>query len=64
MTDANVLQGQAKRRVGLVDYAIVARGASAIVERCAALRREATASPWSTPYQTKTSCNSVPPAPT
>ena len=40
MTDANVLQGQAKRRVGLVDYAIVARGASAIVERCAALRRE------------------------
>src|SRR4051812_13781822 len=43
MTDANlvrVLQGQAKRRVGLVDYAIVSRGASAIVERFAALRRE------------------------
>jgi len=43
MTDANlvrVLQGQAKRRVGLVDFAIVSRGASAIVERFTALRRE------------------------
>src|SRR3954449_9250932 len=35
MTDANlvrVLQQQAKRKVGLVDYAVVSRGASAIVE--------------------------------
>ncbi|HJW78502.1 MAG TPA: 3-oxo-tetronate kinase [Beijerinckiaceae bacterium] len=43
MTDANlvrVLQQQAKRKVGLVDYAVVSRGASAIVERFGALRRQ------------------------
>jgi len=43
MTDANlvrVLQQQTTRRVGLVDYAIVSKGASAILERFGALRRE------------------------
>ncbi|MBO9514372.1 MAG: four-carbon acid sugar kinase family protein [Variovorax sp.] len=43
MTDANlvrVLQAQARRRVGLVDYATVARGAAAIRERVARLRSE------------------------
>ena len=43
MTDANlvrVLQGQARRRVGLVDYGTVSEGAPAIVERFGALRRE------------------------
>src|SRR5215211_7592896 len=43
MTDANlvrVLQQQAKRKVGLVDYAVVSEGAAAIVERFAALRQE------------------------
>jgi 3-dehydrotetronate 4-kinase len=43
MTDANlvrVLQHQVTRRVGLVDYATVARGATAISERFAALRRD------------------------
>ena len=43
MTDANlvrVLQQQAKRKVGLVDYAVVSKGASAIVERFGALRRQ------------------------
>ena len=43
MTDANlvrVLQAQTGRRVGLVDYAVVAQGAAAIAGRFAALRRE------------------------
>src|SRR3954466_5109772 len=43
MTDANlvrVLQGQARRKVGLVDYAVVSEGAAAIVERFAALRQQ------------------------
>ena len=43
MTDANlvrVLQQQAKRKVGLVDYAVVSRGASAIVEGFGALCRQ------------------------
>ena len=41
MTDANlvrVLQAQVKRKVGLIDYATVARGAAAIGERIEALR--------------------------
>src|SRR3954452_5718936 len=43
MTDANlvrVLQGQARRKVGLVDYGTVSEGAPAIVEGFGALRRE------------------------
>jgi len=43
MTDANlvrVLQAQTKRKVGLVDYRVVARGAEAIRERIAQLRGE------------------------
>jgi len=43
MTDANlvrVLQPQTRRRVGLIDYRAVARGAHAIGERIAQLRRE------------------------
>ena len=43
MTDANlvrVLQQQTKRKVGLVDHAVVCAGASAIAERLALLRRE------------------------
>lgn len=43
MTDANlvrVLQAQSKRRVGLVDYRVVARGPIAIRERFEALRAE------------------------
>ena len=43
MTDANlvrVLQAQCRRRVGLIDYAVVARGEAAIRERIAALKRE------------------------
>src|SRR5690348_15750821 len=43
MTDANlvrVLQGQASRKVGLVDYGTVSKGAPAILERFGALRRE------------------------
>ena len=43
MTDANlvrVLQRQATRKVGLVDHPVVAKGASAIVERFEALRQE------------------------
>jgi uncharacterized protein YgbK (DUF1537 family) len=43
MKDANlvrVLQGQATRKVGLVDYTAVSKGASAIVERFGALRQE------------------------
>ena len=43
MTDANlvrVLQQQTTRKVGLVDYAIVSKGATAILERFGALRRE------------------------
>ena len=41
MTDANlvrVLQAQSRRRVGLIDHAVVARGAAAVRERIAALR--------------------------
>ena len=41
MTDPNlvrVLQAQCKRKVGLVDYAVVARGAAAIGERIAQLK--------------------------
>ncbi len=43
MTDANlvrVLQQQTKRKVGLVDHAVVAAGADAIAERFALLRRD------------------------
>lgn len=43
MTDPNlvrVLQAQCKRKVGLVDYAVVARGAAAIGERIAQLKAE------------------------
>jgi uncharacterized protein YgbK (DUF1537 family) len=43
MTDANlvrVLQSQATRKVGLVDYTVVSKGRSAIIERFGALRRE------------------------
>jgi uncharacterized protein YgbK (DUF1537 family) len=43
MTDANlvrVLQAQCRRRVGLVDYTVVARGEAAIRERIQALRAE------------------------
>ncbi len=43
MTDANlvrVLQQQAQRKVGLVDYTIVSQGAAAIRERFAALRQQ------------------------
>jgi uncharacterized protein YgbK (DUF1537 family) len=43
MTDPNlvrVLQAQCKRRVGLIDYAVVARGAQAIEERIAQLKAE------------------------
>jgi uncharacterized protein YgbK (DUF1537 family) len=43
MTDANlvrVLQGQCKRKVGLIDYRCVAQGGLAIRERIAALRGE------------------------
>jgi uncharacterized protein YgbK (DUF1537 family) len=43
MTDANlvrVLQAQCTRKVGLIDYAVVARGAQAIDERIAQLKAE------------------------
>ncbi|CAN7412767.1 MULTISPECIES: 3-oxo-tetronate kinase [unclassified Variovorax] len=43
MTDANlvrVLQAQTRRKVGLVDHAVVARGARAIEERIAQLKAE------------------------
>jgi len=43
MTDANlvrVLQAQTQRRVGLIDHAVVARGANAVRARIAALRAE------------------------
>lgn len=43
MTDPNlvrVLQAQCRRRVGLIDHAVVARGAPAIAERIARLRAE------------------------
>lgn len=43
MTDPNlvrVLQAQCKRRVGLIDHTVVARGASALRERIAALQAE------------------------
>ena len=43
MTDANlvrVLQQQTKRKVGLVDHAVVSAGASAIAERFGLLKRE------------------------
>jgi uncharacterized protein YgbK (DUF1537 family) len=43
MTDANlvrVLQAQTRRKVGLIDYATVARGAASIRERIAQLRAE------------------------
>ena len=46
MRDANlvrVLQAQCRRKVGLVDYAVVARGEEAIRERFAALKREGVA---------------------
>ena len=64
MTDANVLQGQANAGSGLSitpSFPEVHLPSSSAVPRCA---EKATASPWSTPYRTKTSCNSVPPAPT
>ena len=41
MTDANlvrVLQAQTRRKVGLIDYAVVARGADAVKERIAGLK--------------------------
>ena len=43
MTDPNlvrVLQAQVKRKVGLIDYAVVARGEAAVRARIAELRRE------------------------
>jgi uncharacterized protein YgbK (DUF1537 family) len=43
MTDANlvrVLQAQARRKVGLIDYTVVARGAEAIARRISELRGE------------------------
>jgi uncharacterized protein YgbK (DUF1537 family) len=43
MTDANlvrVLQAQCRRRVGLIDYTVVAKGENAIRDRIAALRAE------------------------
>ncbi|HYP85578.1 3-oxo-tetronate kinase [Variovorax sp.] len=43
MTDANlvrVLQAQCRRRVGLIDHAVVARGAEAVRARIAALRAD------------------------
>ncbi|HEX7865758.1 MAG TPA: 3-oxo-tetronate kinase [Variovorax sp.] len=43
MTDPNlvrVLQAQCKRKVGLIDYTVVARGAAAIEERIAQLKAE------------------------
>jgi uncharacterized protein YgbK (DUF1537 family) len=43
MTDANlvrVLQAQTRRRVGLIDYSVVARGAQAVRERIQVLRAE------------------------
>eukprot|EP01035_Chromulina_nebulosa_P000659 gene659-914_t len=43
MTDPNlvrVLQAQCKRKVGLIDYAVVARGETAIAERIAQLKAE------------------------
>ncbi len=43
MTDANlvrVLQAQSRRKVGLIDYTVVARGVSAIRERIAALKAQ------------------------
>ena len=43
MTDPNlvrVLQAQTRRRVGLIDYSVVARGAQAVRERIQALRAE------------------------
>ncbi|MDM0075088.1 four-carbon acid sugar kinase family protein [Variovorax sp. J2P1-59] len=43
MTDPNlvrVMQAQTRRKVGLIDYAAVAKGAAAIGERIAQLRRE------------------------
>ena len=43
MTDPNlvrVLQAQTRRRVGLVEHAVVARGAAAIAERMAQLQRD------------------------
>ncbi|GAA3993596.1 four-carbon acid sugar kinase family protein [Comamonas faecalis] len=43
MTDANlvrVLQAQCRRKVGLIDHAVVARGPQAITERIAQLRAE------------------------
>src|SRR5262249_40603931 len=46
MTDANlvrVLQAQARRKVGLIDYTVVARGAEAIARRIAELRAEGVA---------------------
>ena len=46
MTDANlvrVLQAQSRRRVGLIDYAVVAKGEAAIRARIAALRAEGVA---------------------
>ena len=46
MTDANlvrVLQAQARRKVGLIDYAVVARGEAAIRARIAALKDEGVA---------------------
>ena len=46
MRDANlvrVLQAQCKRRVGLIDYAVIAKGEGAIRARIAELRREGSA---------------------
>lgn len=43
MTDANlvrVMQAQTKRKVGLIDHTVVARGADAVRERIAELRRD------------------------
>jgi 3-dehydrotetronate 4-kinase len=46
MTDSNlvrVLQAQAKRKVGLIDYAVVAKGEAAIARRIAELKAEGVA---------------------
>jgi len=45
MTDSSlvrVMQAQCRRKVGLIDYSVVARGAQAVRERIAALRAEGT----------------------
>ena len=55
MKDANlvrVLQAQCERRVGLIDYRIVAKGAHAIRARIDALKAQGVASQSSMRYRT------------